>query len=338
MRRILELVFRHWVKAIGLLVIPVIIALGIVWVQPRQYQAAATLWALQRYSVIGATGPEANLYATPASTQATALTELLQTRTFDLAVAKETNLASSFDAATRADPNTLNDAIVKEISTKVVPTPVGFNLYEIDYTSKDPQIAKQVITAVVSQFGAAATSFSTEAARQLIQTYQDELTQAEKSANTATEASTNYLLDHPRATAATDPVYSQLLQQAQGAQANVGSLEGKITSLNQQLATVGDGSQGLYTVVDAPRVNTQAVSRLKTIELGAGIGVAVGLLAVTLLLVALARRDRSVYAPEDLRRIMDLPVALEIPELPGMIVAAATQARYVLPERAGTSR
>src|SRR5579859_4107411 len=101
MRRVLELIFRHWAKILGLLIIPVIISLGIVYVQPRAYEASTTLWALQRYSVIGATGPEADLTATPASTQATAVQELLQTRSFSLSVANETGLASTFPAATR---------------------------------------------------------------------------------------------------------------------------------------------------------------------------------------------------------------------------------------------
>ncbi len=333
MRRVLELVFRHWAKILGLLIIPVIIALAIVLVQPRQYEASTTLWALQRYSVIGATGPEANLYATPASTQATALTDLLQTRTFDLAIAQETDLAKTFDAATRADTNNLDDAIVKELSTKVIPVAVGTFLYQITYDNKSPKIAKQVISAVVDQFAVAATGFSVVEAKQLLQIYGNELTQAQTSANAATQAAADYVNAHPRATAQTDPIYNQLLQQVQGAQANVASLQGHITTLNQQLATNG-GSASLYKVVDAPLVSNQPISRTKTIELGGGIGLAVALLAITLLLVAFSRRDRSVYSLDDLHRIIGIPVALELPELLAA-VAFEAEARFTLGERVG---
>lgn len=334
MRRVLELIFRHWAKILGLLIIPVIISLGIVYVQPRQYEASTTLWALQRYSVIGATGPEANLYATPASTQATALTDLLQTRSFDLAIAQETDLAKTFDAATRADPSKLDDAIQKELSSKVIATAIGTFLYQITYDNKSPKIAKQVISAVVDQFAVAATGFSVVEAKQLLQTYGSELTQAQTAANAATQAAADYANAHPRATAQTDPVYNQLLQQAQGAQANVASLQGHITALNQQLATNG-GSAALYKVVDAPMVNNQPISRLKTIELGGGIGLAVALLAITILLVAFSRRDRSVYSADDLRRISELPVVMELPQLPASIATNVTT-QFMLTERAGT--
>jgi uncharacterized protein involved in exopolysaccharide biosynthesis len=338
MRRVLEIVFSHWMKFIALLVIPIIIALTIVWVQPRQYEATATLWALQRYSVIGATGPEANLYATPASTQATALEELLQTRSFDLDVANETNLASAFDAATRADPNKLDDAIVQEISTKVISSAVGVNLYQITYDNKDPRIAKQIVSAVLDQFGVSATSFSIAEGKQLLQIYNDQLTQAQKASDDATKAAASYFVDHPNATTATDPIYSQLLQQARGAQANVANLQGQITKLDQSLATSANGSISLYKIVDEPRVDGRPISRVKTLALGGGIGVAVGLLAITLLLVALMRRDRSAYSSDDLRRIIDLPVALELPQFSSAIVAATMRRPTALPGRVSVSR
>lgn len=333
MRRILELIFRHWLKLITLLTIPVVIAVGIVWFQPRQYEATATLWALQRYAVIGASGAEANLFATPASTQATALTELLQTRSFDLSIAKQTKLASTFDSATRADPNKLGDAIVQELSTKVVPSAIGFDLYSITYASKDPDVAHQVVNAVVDQFGAAATSFSVAEANQLLKTYQDELTQAQKSASDATQAATGYALAHPNSTAQNDAVYSMLAQNEQGAQATVANIDGQITKLNQQLATIGSASNSLYKVVDAPRVNSRAISRTKTLALGGGVGLAVGLLAMTILLVLLSRRDRSVYSQSELSQIVAAPVVLELPHLTTSIARAA-EGRGALPKPA----
>ena len=333
MRRALESIFRHRAKIVLLLILPIMISLAIVWAQPRQYEGAATLWALQRYSVIGATGPEADLNSTPAETQATALTELLQTHSFDLAVARETDLASTFNAATRADPNKLNLAVEQEISTKVIVTAVGANLYQITYDNKNPAVAQQVVAAVVDQFGAAATSFSIAEANQLIKSYQSQLPTAEQASNTATQAAASYAKAHSGVTTQSDPTYNQLLQQAQGAQANVDALQSNITQLNQQLATIGNGSGGLYNIVDTPAVDSQPVSRAKMFLLGGGIGLAVGLLIVTLLLVALSRRDRSAYTPDDLRRLTTLPVVLELPRLPTALVAAASQAKSVLPAR-----
>ncbi|HEU0026291.1 MAG TPA: hypothetical protein VFQ25_04175 [Ktedonobacterales bacterium] len=334
MRRTLELIFRHGVIIAALLIIPIVTALAFVWAQPRQYEGTATLWALQRYSVIGATGPEADLNSTPASTQVTALTELLQAHSFDLAVAKQTDLASTFDAATRADPRKLNDAIEHELSTKVIPTAVGYNLFQITYDNKSPKIAQQVVAAVVGEFEAQATSFSIAEAKQLIQAYQGQLLQAKQAASEATRVAANYAASHPGAQAFTDPAYSQLLQQAQAAQTNADALQANINQLQSQLATVGNGTGGLYSIVDAPNVDSKPVSRAKGFLLGGGIGLAVGLLVTTLLLVALMRRDRSIYSSEDLRRLIQLPITLELTELPSDVAAAvAAPAQPALLER-----
>jgi hypothetical protein len=310
-------------KIIALLVLPVAVAVSFVWFQPRQYEARATLWALKPYSVIGATGAESvDTYSTYATTQATALTELLQTNAFDTSVANQTDLASTFDAATRADPTKLSDAIRQELSLKVTVTPVGQYLYEITYDNKDRGIAKQVVAAVVQEFGAVAPSYSVVGGNQLMQTYQKELADAEKADSAATKAAAAYLLSHPGATPQNDPTYSELFQAEQGTHADVADLQGTITKLNQSLAASG-GSDSLYTVIDAPSVSSQPISRTKTLGLGGGVGLAIGLLAVTILLVALRRRDRSAYSADDLRRITGVPVMIELPDLPRSVIAAS---------------
>ena len=319
MRRTLESIFRHQLQLAIMILAPILIALLVVMAQPRAYEASTTLWALQRYSVIGATGPEADLTATPASTQATAVQELLQTRSFSLSVANETGLASTFPAATRNNVNALNDALFTEISKNVRVTPNGYNLYQIVYDNKDPKIAEQVIAAVVDRFGAAATQFSVAEAKQLLLTYAGQLGQAQTTSTNATQAASKYLAAHSGATAQNDPVYSQLLNQAQADQTNVLNLQATIAQLNQQLATVGNGSGGLYSVIDAPAVGDRPVSRLKTLLLGGGIGLAVALLGCTIYLVMLLRQDRTAQSSTDLRRATEYPVLLEIPYLPATV-------------------
>ncbi len=318
MRRILETIFRHIVQLAILATIPILIALSIAMAQPRAYEASATLWALQRYSIIGATGPEADLTSTPATTQATAMQELLQSRSFALSVAQETDLASTFDAATRNNPSALDDALAAEISSKVKVIPSGYNLYQITYQNAVPNVAQQVIAAVIDRFGAAATQFSVVEGKQLVVVYTAQLTQAQSLANAAAQAASKYLGAHPNATAQTDAIYGQLLGQAQADQSNVLTIQGNIAQLNQQLATIGNGSGGLYSIMDAPAVSDRPVSRLKTLALGGGIGLTVALLGCSIFIVLLLRQDRTAYASGDLQRISKLPVLLELPYLPAM--------------------
>ncbi len=336
MRRALEKFFRYWAQILALLLIPIVVALAIAWKQPPQYEASATLWALQRYSIIGATGPESDLTSTPATTQSTAVSELLQSRTFDLAIAKNTNLASTFDAATRADPNKLDQAIVQELSTKVTTTAVGYNLYQIVYDNKDPKIAQQVVTAIVDQFGVTATGYSIVEAKQLIQAYQAQLGPAQQSAFQASQVAANYLASHPLAATRGDPTYSLFLQQELGAQANANTIQSDITQLNLQLANIAGGQSGLYRIIDSPKVSSQPVSPAKTLALGGGIGAGVGLLAAILFFVMVMRRDRSPYSVDDLSRFTELPVALELPLLQPALVGAAVKIHPALLERVNT--
>src|SRR5438046_290398 len=122
---------------------------------PRTYQTTASLCAFRRYEVIGATGLESDLTATPAQTQATALYELLQSRSFALIVAKGTDLAPTLSLSPNvlADPQLLDDALFNEISHHVVVTPQGYNLYTISYINRNSQVAQHIVAGAIQQFG-----------------------------------------------------------------------------------------------------------------------------------------------------------------------------------------
>src|SRR2546421_37633 len=154
MHRTFEAIFRHPIQLLALLILPLVLSLAIAYVLPRSYQASASLWALHRYTVIGATGPESDLLSTPSATQVAALSELLQSRAFALSVAKSTNLAATLhlSKSVLADPQLLDDALAAEVSQHVVVTSQGYNLYGIVYVNRDPTVAQQIVAAVISEF------------------------------------------------------------------------------------------------------------------------------------------------------------------------------------------
>src|SRR5947207_3943655 len=120
-RRTLETIF-HQPLLLLLLILPVVGVAVAYFSTPRMYQTTATVWALHRVEIIGATGPETNLEATPADTQSAYLTELLQTQAFSLAVAKQSNVVSTLNlsSGTLADPQHLDQAVSAEISKHVL--------------------------------------------------------------------------------------------------------------------------------------------------------------------------------------------------------------------------
>ena len=299
MTRTLEAIFRHPLQLLILLILPPIIAVAVAYfMTPRTYQSTASVWALQRYFVIGATGPESNLEAFPAQTQATALTELLQTRTFALAVAQNINLAPTLGLSKSAmnDPRQLQDALYYDISQHIVVTPSAYNLYYISYTNHDPQIAQQVVKAAITIFGSQGLGLSVLRGQNLLVSYQIQLANVQKDAENAVTAETRYVTANPNARQEDDPEYANLDVKRIQAEAAVQNIQDIINTIQQSISTQGTGANNLFKVIDVPQTGTP-LPRSKNYLVGGGVGLGIALLACTIYLVILVRRDRTIFRP-----------------------------------------
>lgn len=327
MGRVLEAIFRRPLQLLMLIAMLPVVSVAVIYIfMPRSYTSTASLWALQRYVVIGATGPESDLQATPAETQAAALSELLQSRAFALSVANSTDLASTLSDATRTNPQFRDDALYTEVSTTVQVVAQGTNLFTITYQNHNPYIAQQVVQSVVQQYGSQSIQLTLTEGKQLLDSYQTQLVQAKQQAAEATKAVTEYLATHPslaqlilrtnvQNAVLTDSQYALLYSQAQQTQTNVANIQTSIATINQELAAQGTDSNSLFKVLDAPVVPDKSVSRTKTYLIGGGAGLGVALMACILYLLLVVRRDKSVYTPLDLHKVTELPVVLQLPNL-----------------------
>ena len=315
--RVLETLFRRPLQLLLLIVMLPVIGVAIVYVViPRSYQSSASLWAFHRYVVIGLTGPETDLTSTPAQTQANALSEMLQTSSFDLAVANISNLASTLPADVQANHQLRDDTLSRDISQHVLVVGQGYDLFTITYTNQDPQIAQQVVQAVIQNFEVQSQVFTVGEAQQLLGTYQTELIKAKQDVQAAIAAESNYIASHSNETSArllADPHYNQLHTQTQQAQAYVATIQANISSVNDQLNSQGNGTNSLFKILDAP--NAQGLSRTKTYLIGGGIGLGVALIACLLYIVLAVRRDRTVHSLLDLEQITSVPVVMQLPQL-----------------------
>lgn len=321
MQRVLETIFSRWIQLIVLIVVPFVIALGYAYTQPRQYEASATIWALRRYEVIGATGAESDLSATPAETQAIAITEILQTKAFALAIAHEANLAQTYSPSARSNADQLNSAMFDDISAHVTATAVGVNVVSITYDNKSAVKARAVVQATIDQYGISAAEFATSESKQLILIYEQQLAQARDTSNQATNAAATYLRDHPGATTSKDPEYTVLANNATNALGTVNQIQGQIDTINSTLDTIGAGSNTLFAVVDKAATSANPISRSKLLIEAAAIGGVLGLLAAIIFIVVMMRRDRSIYSVSDLQKLTEAPVLLQIPQMPPRILA-----------------
>ena len=149
------------------------------FVMPRSYQAYASLWAFRRFEIITTTGPESDQQSTPAETQATALTELLQVHAFALSVAKATSLPSTLPADVKADPAARDDALINAV-LKVQVVAQAYNLFVITYTNSNPEVAQRVVQAVIQNFGLQSQGFSYIEAQPLLAGLQTQLAKAQQ--------------------------------------------------------------------------------------------------------------------------------------------------------------
>ncbi len=330
MARTLEAIFRRPLQLLLLMVLPPVMGVAIAYfVSPRTYPSTTSLWALQRYEFIGATGPEVDLLASPAETQASALSELLQTRYFALAVAKSAQLESSLnlDPSVKADSSVLDDALFTEISHNVQVVPQAYNLFEVSYANRNPLVAQRVVSAVLQNFVLQSQGLTTLGGQNLLDSYKMQLTKVKQDADMAAAAEAKYLRGHPdlakqgpELAAVSDPHYSQLHAQTQQAQAVVQGLQITITTLEQEISTQGHNVNNLFKIMDPPSISYRSNSRTKLYLTGGGIGLGTAILACVLFLIILVRRDHSVYDALDIQKITDVPVLIQLPRMAQTVI------------------
>ncbi|MEO8973075.1 MAG: hypothetical protein ABI406_15930 [Ktedonobacteraceae bacterium] len=318
-QRVLESVFRRPLQFLLLLLMlpPLGVAVAYI-VFPRTYPATATLWAFHRYEVIGLSGPETDPNSTPAETQATALTELLQTRVFALSIAKATDLPSTLSVATQANSQLQDNALFTEISQHVAVAADGYNLFVITYINTNAVIAQQVVQSTIQNFAVESEGFTSVEAKILLEGDQTQLVNAKNVAAQAVAAEANYIAAHSNLTQSellTDPQYTLLHAQSQQAQATVANIQASIDTINQEINAQGNSSANLFKVLDAPAIPYVPVSRTKDYLTGGGVGLGVALLAFILYVIISSRRDRTIHSPLDLQQIIALPIVMQIPQL-----------------------
>lgn len=332
MRRTLEAIFRQPFRLLALMVTLPLISFTYAYIQPRSYQASANLWALRRYEIISATGPQMDPTATPAETQAATLSELLQTRGFALTVAKATDLPSTYDPSIRSDPQSLDDALFIDISAGVQVQSQGINLFAITYINHNPKIAKEVVAAVIQAYGLQSQGFATFEGERLLQNYQAQLVTARQDANSAAQAEAQYLKVHPdvqaliqrtstQYAALADPEYGVLQGRLEQALAQVASIQSNISNLSQSISVQGSSADDLYRVLDPPVIPLRPTSRMRLLLVGGGAGLAIALLACALYLVFMIRRDRAVYTIPELRKVTGYPVVMQLPHLTAPVLS-----------------
>jgi hypothetical protein len=327
LRRVLEVVFRRLPLLLLIIVVLPVVSVAITYfVVPRSYLSSASLWALRRYEIIGDTAVQPNPPPTPAETQVAALSTLLQTRDFDLAVANQANVALMLDASIAQVPALRDKALFDDIAKHVLVVSQGNNLLTINYANRDAQVAQKVVAAVVQNFALQSAGFSRLQGQHLLENYQKQLADAAQSANTAAANETNYLAQHPQVARNIlfagpdyaqlfDPQYGMLHAQSLQALSRLQAIQNQMATVQLQVAEQAGNADTLFKVVDAPVVARQAEGRMKLFLTYGGAALGIALLACVLYVIMLVRGDQSVQTKLDINALVPYSVVMQLPQI-----------------------
>ena len=335
MTRYLEAFFRHKVPLAGLLALCMAVATGVVVLTPKNYQATASLWFDQ--GPIPNSSPLVNTQT--AADQATAtFRELLNTKEFDISVGHRGPLAGYFDSTGNFptnDPVTpiihwlerkpqptgdlrtqlVDDGVVLTLQKYVLVTPSEPHVVGLSFTFQDPAIAAGTLQALVDQFQDEVKKAALATAQSQLDFYNGQVTAQQKVVDQANAAAANYYQAHPEThnPLYPDATYASLLQDAQLARDELASLTKERDQAQVDVASIQQPGPYGFRILDSPQAPISSTGLLKSVLLGFGGGLGVGLLLIAVICFLLVTADDTVLRGRDIPRSMSVIIVGEIP-------------------------
>ncbi|HXZ98794.1 MAG TPA: hypothetical protein VEK76_00440 [Candidatus Binatia bacterium] len=338
--RFLETLFRHRIIAILPIVIGLVVAAGYELVQPRTFTSTADLWV--DASTPGQSGTTSNQYVDPSTTQESVIQELVDTRSFDIAVGQVGGLSAFLAAHPGAEvtgiaavpglgelfksaPGSVDDQVATMIPAELTITATGPQVITISATGPTPAVTEGIINAVVSQYELNVVQAATTTDQTAVSYYTQQLAQAQTTLNQAESAYTDYVQANPTVikNGGTSAQLIELQQSVANAQSNYQSVNNQLQQAQLNLANVGN--QTGVRVLDAPQAGTSVSIKKKLLTTGIA-GLVVGLIISLLLITVLTATDRTARRAEDVKRALGVDVVGSIDRVAGGTSGPQSQA------------
>ena len=312
MSRYVEILFRHRLRFFILLaVLPVTLAMACVVVFPHQ-TAVSSMWAdTPAYIPISSAASGWNQYLTPAQNTADALNQLRSTDSFvhDLAV--------KLDAGNTFRDESERDSVLGSVTGDVSVLPAGSHLVILTYTCPRAAVCTSVLAGIEAEYHDWLTSQQSAQAALAINFYTGQLAAAQKQLSSDSAALSAYIAAHPGVlrpnSVQVDAQFDGLLRQVDTDRAAVSDLQQKLDSTKLQDAAINQTDSTVLRVVDPPRVTGGTLSALPKKQMAAA---AIGAFLLGIgVLVFMAWSDRTTREPEELEKILHLPVVVTVPDL-----------------------
>jgi uncharacterized protein involved in exopolysaccharide biosynthesis len=335
MEKIIEAVFRYkWLLIVPTVLITAIVTPLTIMTAPALYESHAGIW-VDRPTYL-AYSDNWNQWASPAQNQTSRLTELLKTQSFIVDVAKRTSLAPLTSTSRGME------RIQLILSQDLVLSPIGTHLVAVYFRAESPQLAYQVLTAIVDAFNDNMANDQVNQSTLATSFYSDQLQQAQDDLKKSSDDLRRYIQSNPSlagldpatsteklsAISATDSTLQQLRSQVQTHQDRVAQLRTSLQTSEFQASASVEGQQLGFQIVDAPNLPTSGGRDLKK-RIIYPVGAFLGALALSGLIVALlAMSDKSVRSERDLstgvRVVGEMPY-LRLRKIPRKLGQVATR-------------
>jgi hypothetical protein len=316
MARYVEIVFRHWLRFLLLLVLMPGVLSGASILLLRTYQASAALWVTTPAYLGSAAEPaDWNRYLTPAQNQQDSLGQMLETRSFGNALGQRL-----------LDSGVLpNDAAVGQVlgslSKNLTVQAAGSHLVSITYTCDRPPVCLGVIDGVVAVYHDRLTELQKLQSDLASSFLTSQLKEAQVALDTSETNLRTYLSAHPGTMLIQAPAIPELDLLVR----RVDLDRSEVTHLTEQLGGVHYSSaaaarvvDSIANVIDPPKISRSGIIGGSGARRRAILVVLACWAAVTAYLLLLAWLDRTARDPQEIERRLPVPVLVTIPHFAGM--------------------
>lgn len=254
----------------------------------KTYKSTASLWVDTSPPVASSVGANTGsaLAEPPAASEQAILSELLTTRAFVAAVARNSLLGKSLDSADAVQAKAM-EALG---AGQVVATVPGGQVLQIGYSASSPAMAQSVLGAVVAQLRNYTKRQTAQHSQETITYAKQQVKDAQTALATARNNVTAYRAHHPGASQ-DDPNYVTLV----GAENNAVT---QLAQANTDLGQSGTADSWSIQVIDAPSQASAAPlrkSKIAEVIFGGMLG---GLLVSFLAVVALTPAKKEAWEDE----------------------------------------
>jgi capsular polysaccharide biosynthesis protein len=316
--RMLETYFRRrWLYLLPIVAMVIAAVVYMLLIQPK-YVAKGVLYVQNQSFLASLTSVRVNnpsWWITPAQLSVNEINELLQTDAFVRAIIEKTDLEAYMGQGTGAV-----ESLIKKTRKSISASPLGDNQVQIIASFEDPEIAYQLVNAVISGYSRwqiNAQRVESQVAQdffsELIQTYEAEL-------DLARQEMRDYLEANPLPLRGDRSGTEQLeLARLQGmidllSQRYANALE---KEENARLATaqVESDARQSNVLIDAPKQPDKPEVSKRKLALQAGLFVMAGLLLSVGSVIGAAVLDRSFLFPLDVHNRLSLSVLAVVPDV-----------------------